>query len=248
MYRSTIFLFAVLSWHNVSAATALSCTKPADAARYKTCESQAFQAADDDLNRTYRAVMSVLAGSQSGKYETLRDAQRSWIKFRDKHCAFDSMGFEEDRQNVLLSNCKEELSEHRTAYLRRVLRELQTAPRQADTLPTPPTEPARDEPAPEQHAEYETPAWYGVLGSFPLTPAGREAADKVAATVQRVTGDDSIFITESDYYQGLNPGVYVVLKGPFVERGAAYAWIAQPVVRGEVADGYVKQVRERIVE
>lgn len=48
------------------------------------CWNQALKTADADLNQIYRQAMND-SESQEEK-DTLREAQRAWIKFRDAHC------------------------------------------------------------------------------------------------------------------------------------------------------------------
>ena len=68
------------------AATCAAATTQFDLNR---CAGQAFRTADANLNRSYAAAMSRLSDTAKTR---LRDAQRAWIAFRDKQCAFESNG------------------------------------------------------------------------------------------------------------------------------------------------------------
>jgi len=57
------------------------------------CAEQDWQAADAELNQVYKSVMAdmksmdqTLPPELQGAAETLRDAQRAWITFRDTNC------------------------------------------------------------------------------------------------------------------------------------------------------------------
>ena len=49
------------------------------------CFNGDFAVADKTLNTLYQRLMRKLGPADAGR---LRDAQRTWIGFRDKHCAF----------------------------------------------------------------------------------------------------------------------------------------------------------------
>lgn len=54
---------------------------------FATEPEDAVRTADDALNSQFQALMGHLSGGQK---EALRDAQRAWISFRDRACAFES--------------------------------------------------------------------------------------------------------------------------------------------------------------
>jgi uncharacterized protein YecT (DUF1311 family) len=54
----------------------------------RVCASDAA-AADAALNTNYKALMSQLGSADQSR---LRDAQRAWVAFRDKECAFKAQG------------------------------------------------------------------------------------------------------------------------------------------------------------
>jgi uncharacterized protein YecT (DUF1311 family) len=60
-----------------------------------------YQKADKRLNATYTALMAKI--SAAGKAR-LRDAQVSWLRFRDQECAFEAMGTEGGSVHSLIVN------------------------------------------------------------------------------------------------------------------------------------------------
>lgn len=73
------------------------CSDPQTQADMNDCASRAFISADAHLNQVWKAAMSAALERddylQSGKIPSavmLRDAQRSWIKFRDQACLAES--------------------------------------------------------------------------------------------------------------------------------------------------------------
>jgi hypothetical protein len=73
--------------------------------------------ADADLNATYRSLTAKLEG---GNLERLRDAQRAWVAFRDKECAFKAQGQNDAGvARAAHAACVTELTQQRTQQLRR---------------------------------------------------------------------------------------------------------------------------------
>lgn len=89
------------------------------------CAYQDWQAADADLNATYkRAVAAMkqldadLPDDMKGAVSTLREAQRAWITFRDKACAAEGYLFRGGTMEPLIvSGCKALLTQQRTKSL-----------------------------------------------------------------------------------------------------------------------------------
>jgi uncharacterized protein YecT (DUF1311 family) len=48
------------------------------------CARHAFDLVDDELNKSYRAILATLISPQAKN--RLRQAQRAWVEFRDKDC------------------------------------------------------------------------------------------------------------------------------------------------------------------
>ena len=67
-----------------------------------TCAREDFQRADAELNRIYRQAIEWARAAdreldrnydqRPGYEETLREAQRAWVIFRDAHCTWEGYG------------------------------------------------------------------------------------------------------------------------------------------------------------
>jgi hypothetical protein len=72
--------------------------------------------ADTALNATYKALMSQLDASNQAR---LRDAQRAWVAFRDKECAFRAQGSDAGSIGpTVIAGCVAELTAARTQQLK----------------------------------------------------------------------------------------------------------------------------------
>lgn len=90
------------------------------------CAADQWQAADRDLNVTYRGVMAEmklidadLPAELRGAEQALREAQRAWITFRDANCK--AAGFRMrggSAEPLLVYGCLRDLTETRTQELR----------------------------------------------------------------------------------------------------------------------------------
>ena len=76
----------------------IDCAYPTSQLEMTVCAQRGFEEADAELNAVYREAMAEmrqldqnLPDYQKGAADTLRDAQRAWIPFRDKAC--ESYGF-----------------------------------------------------------------------------------------------------------------------------------------------------------
>ncbi len=75
--------------------------------------------ADRALNDNYKALIGQLDAADQAR---LRDAQRAWISFRDKECAFKAQGQRDaTRATAAQASCIEELTGLRAEQLRREL-------------------------------------------------------------------------------------------------------------------------------
>ena len=113
-----------------------NCENPLAQQEMNYCAAQDFRRADAELNNVYRAAITQAreadreyagvadgAGGPNdggpGEEATLREAQRSWVAFRDAHCRLES--FEArggSMQPMLDAGCKATLTRARTAELR----------------------------------------------------------------------------------------------------------------------------------
>lgn len=60
-----------------------TCNPQGNQQEMNACAAQDFEAADTELNRTYREVM---AGLSPSRQKALRKEQRAWLKQRDPRC------------------------------------------------------------------------------------------------------------------------------------------------------------------
>lgn len=89
------------------------------------CANMDFQKADAELNVVYKKAMakmretdSYLSDDLKGAADTLRDAQRAWIPYRDKAC--ESYGFLArggSMEPMLVANCRTDVTEQRIKEL-----------------------------------------------------------------------------------------------------------------------------------
>ncbi len=68
-----------------------NCKSPQTTLDMNMCSSQEFQAADKKLNQVYQQLQPKLNRKQK---QRLIVAQRSWLKFRDETCDYESGHFE----------------------------------------------------------------------------------------------------------------------------------------------------------
>lgn len=74
------------------------------------------RAADDALNAQYRTTTARLS---PGSRALLRDAQRSWLTFRDKQCRYESSAVQGGSAAPMVqSGCLKRLTQDRTRQLR----------------------------------------------------------------------------------------------------------------------------------
>lgn len=109
-----IFLAAMLVAGPVAAQN-VDCANADSQAEMNICADKAAKQADAKLNRVYAQVMSRL--SPAGKIR-LRDAQRAWLAFRDKECAFESNGSDGGSAAPMTKlNCVATLTDNRAKAL-----------------------------------------------------------------------------------------------------------------------------------
>ena len=90
------------------------------------CAEQDWQAADAELNRVYTSVMAdmtamdqALPPELQGAAQTLRDAQRAWITFRDANCRLAGYPMRGgSAEPLLVYGCFRQMTLDRSAELR----------------------------------------------------------------------------------------------------------------------------------
>lgn len=100
-------------------AAATDCAAAKTQADLATCTAKDAASADAALNAVYKALAGRLAPADQ---QRLRDAQRAWIPFRDKECAFRTQPYADGSvYSSLVGTCKAELTEARLTQLQHQL-------------------------------------------------------------------------------------------------------------------------------
>jgi uncharacterized protein YecT (DUF1311 family) len=85
------------------------------------CAARRRDKADAELNQVYRELMKDAGATESAK---LRAAQLAWIKFRDAHCDYKSVGNKGGTiYPMVVSFCLAEVTAARVKQLREIIRE-----------------------------------------------------------------------------------------------------------------------------
>ena len=85
------------------------------------CAARARDKADAELNKVYRELMKDTGTTERAK---LRAAQLAWIKFRDAHCDYESVGNKGGSiYPMVVSFCLAKITDTRTKQLQEILRE-----------------------------------------------------------------------------------------------------------------------------
>jgi uncharacterized protein YecT (DUF1311 family) len=82
---------------------------------YGQTQSELNQQTDQRLNAVFSSLIAKI--SAAGK-ASLRDAEKTWIRFRDQECAFETMGSVGGSVHpMVVSQCKSRLTNQRTKDL-----------------------------------------------------------------------------------------------------------------------------------
>lgn len=108
-----------------AAAQEVDCANAMTQQAMNQCAYDDWEAADAELNGAYAEAMDLLKGwdaempdDEKGGAETLRDAQRAWITFRDKACAAEGYAMKGgSAEPLLVYGCMRQLTEERTNHL-----------------------------------------------------------------------------------------------------------------------------------
>jgi uncharacterized protein YecT (DUF1311 family) len=119
---TALFLSCVALLINVSAQKRAA-KNPCDDAHTQLdmniCADKQFQAADAELNRVYKQIMSKAENDPK-----LKAAEVSWLKYRDDNCAYEASMYEGgSMQPMVYSFCLERMTKARAAELRGQLKE-----------------------------------------------------------------------------------------------------------------------------
>ncbi|MDX8517294.1 lysozyme inhibitor LprI family protein [Mesorhizobium dulcispinae] len=111
--------FALLLTTPAAHAAAADCAAAKTQADLATCTAKDAASADTALNAVYKALTGRLAAADQ---QRLRDAQRAWIPFRDKECAFRTKPYADGSvYSSLVETCKAELTKTRLTQLQHQL-------------------------------------------------------------------------------------------------------------------------------
>lgn len=110
--------FIILSYGSNSA-LAKDCSRLDTQTALNICAGENFKQADAELNAAYAILLGRI--SLKGR-EKLQEAQRSWIKYKDAQCAFDTMGtIGGSIHSMIAAQCLTDLTEQQTKRLQRQL-------------------------------------------------------------------------------------------------------------------------------
>lgn len=114
-------VLVVASFTASPAVSANDCTNAGSQTAMNQCASEAFAAADKQLNARYQEIEKRLGNDASAK-KLLTAAQRAWVSFRDAECTFSSSASAEGSvYPMLVGNCKAQLTSARTDELKNYL-------------------------------------------------------------------------------------------------------------------------------
>ncbi len=107
-------------------AQAQDCSNPMDQSTMNRCAYQDWQAADVELNQVWKRATAPARNpdehtppGEATTSESLRTAQRTWIKFRDQACEAESLLMRGGSAQPLLEfGCKARLTRARTEDLK----------------------------------------------------------------------------------------------------------------------------------
>jgi uncharacterized protein YecT (DUF1311 family) len=110
-------------WAVPALAQKVPCTNPVTQADMNECAALDWEIADAELNAAYAQAIATArdmnAYSQVNVEESLREAQRAWVTFRDLACEVESLVAEGgSMQPMIYSACLTTLTEERTDALR----------------------------------------------------------------------------------------------------------------------------------
>jgi len=104
----------------------VDCGKAYSQVELTFCAEKAWMQADEDLNlayglarKTMKDIDAGLAPDARGAEAALRDAQRSWVAFRDAACTAEGYRvYGGTAEPMVIYNCRERLTRARTEDLR----------------------------------------------------------------------------------------------------------------------------------
>jgi len=103
-----------------------NCSDPQTQVEMTDCAQQAYQAADGDLNASYKLAVAAMRAwdadlpkVQRGAEESLRAAQRAWLPYRDATCTNEAYFYKGGTMEPMVQlNCLERITRQRSEELR----------------------------------------------------------------------------------------------------------------------------------
>ncbi|WP_422373893.1 lysozyme inhibitor LprI family protein [Roseibium sp.] len=122
-------ILAVLAFSGAQAQDGPDCNNAMTQLEMNQCANMDFQAADAELNAVYKKAMAKMRDTDSylpddlkGAADTLREAQRAWIPYRDKACeAYGFLAKGGSMEPMLYSNCLTDLTNQRVKELQELV-------------------------------------------------------------------------------------------------------------------------------
>jgi uncharacterized protein YecT (DUF1311 family) len=110
-----------IAFVGLSSAHAEDCADASSQLSMNICADQEFEAADKQLNTTYRQVTGRLKGDQAATALLIK-AQRAWLSFRDAQCEFAaSANAQGSIYPMLIAQCRSAATHARTKELEGLL-------------------------------------------------------------------------------------------------------------------------------
>ncbi|MGI9402711.1 MAG: lysozyme inhibitor LprI family protein [Rhizobiaceae bacterium] len=114
----------------------IDCSAPSTQIEMTSCAGLEWEAADAELNAIWDKALAIAededaflissgGDNRPGYVETLRNAQRAWIDFRDFACEF--RGFQArggSMESMLVNQCLAEMTKERTIKLQAIVQEM----------------------------------------------------------------------------------------------------------------------------
>lgn len=102
-----------------SSALAKDCSRLDTQTAMNLCEGDNFKQADAELNVVYAKLLKKISAAGQPK---LREAQNSWIKYRDAQCAFETLGtIDGSIHSMVAAQCLADVTEQQTKRLQHQL-------------------------------------------------------------------------------------------------------------------------------
>ena len=110
--------FVVLA-HSTSWALAKDCDGRGSQTDLNLCAGENFKQADAKLNAVYAKLLKKISAAGQSK---LREAQKSWIAYRDAQCAFETLGtIDGSIHSMVVAQCLTDVTEQQTKRLQHQL-------------------------------------------------------------------------------------------------------------------------------